>query len=103
MANRGSHASQAIDRAAHGKRASIEHVRIDHRRTDVGVPEQLLHRTDAVTVFEQVRRERMAQCVRTDPLRDADLPCRVGDGALDDGLVKVKARRRSPSRIGTDA
>ena len=49
--------SKAIDRAAHAKRATIEHVRVHHRRTDVRVAEQLLHGPDVVPILEQVRCE----------------------------------------------
>jgi hypothetical protein len=49
-------------------------VRIDHRGTDVGVAEQLLHRTDVIAVFKQLRRKRMSECVRTHALCDSGVP-----------------------------
>ena len=45
--------------AAHRGRATVEDVRMDHRRGDVAVPEEFLNRADVVPVFEQVGRERV--------------------------------------------
>ena len=44
----------------HSASAAVQHVRVDHRRADVGVPEQFLNRPDVITRFEQVRGERVA-------------------------------------------
>ena len=72
-------------------------MRVDHRRADVVVPEELLHRTDVVAVFQQVRRERMPERV----LRDAGAPDSVFDGPLKPRLVQMMApalsRRPRPS------
>src|SRR3954447_3693375 len=43
--------------------ATIQHVRVDHRRAHVLVAEELLHRADVVAVLEKVRGERVAQAV----------------------------------------
>jgi hypothetical protein len=43
-----------VDGAVHAERTAIEHVRVDHRRADVRVPEQLLHGSDVVAILEQV-------------------------------------------------
>jgi hypothetical protein len=48
--------------------ATIEHVRIDHRRAHIRVPEQLLHGANVVTVLEQMRRERMPERMAADPV-----------------------------------
>ena len=44
--------SQPIDGAADAQRPPIEHVQVDHRGRDIGVPEELLHRPDVVAVFQ---------------------------------------------------
>lgn len=53
------HPLRTIDRTADAQRPTIENVQINHRGTDVAMPEQFLHGPDVVTVFQQVRRERM--------------------------------------------
>ena len=49
--------SKRIRRAPNPQRAAIQHVRIDHRRANIGVAEQLLHRPNIRPGLEQVRRE----------------------------------------------
>ena len=95
--------SEPVDGAAHAERTTIEHVRVHHRRTDVRVPEQLLHGSNVVPILEQVCCEGMPECVWTRALRDAGLPRRLGDGLLNNGFVKMKAGRWPPSRIRADA
>jgi hypothetical protein len=51
--------SRCIDGTSNTERAAIQHMRIDHRRADVRMSEQLLHRSNVVPVFQQVCRERM--------------------------------------------
>jgi len=46
--------SEAVDRAAHAKRAPIEHARVHHRRADVRVAQQLLDGPNVVPILEQV-------------------------------------------------
>jgi hypothetical protein len=67
------------------------------------VPQQFLDSSNIVPVLEQVSRKRVAEGVRTHALRDSGVPRSVRDGLLDNGLVKMKARRRPPSWIGADA
>ena len=43
-------AGRLLADAARG--AAVEHVRVDHRRRDVAVAEQLLHRADVVAVLQ---------------------------------------------------
>jgi len=40
---------------------------VNHRRLDILVPEQFLHRSDIVARFEQVRGEAVTKCVAGDP------------------------------------
>ena len=49
------------------------HARVNHRRRDVGMTEQILHGSNVVTAAEQGRRERVAEGVRCGGLRDACL------------------------------
>ena len=46
-------------------------MRVNHRRRDVGMAEQILHGSNVVTAAEQGRRERVAEGVRCGGLRDA--------------------------------
>ena len=46
-------------------------MRIDLCRRDVGVTQHRLDRSQVGAAFEQVRGERVAQCMRRDPLIDA--------------------------------
>jgi hypothetical protein len=93
--------SEPVDGAAHAERTTIEHVRVHHRRTDVRVPEQLLHGSNVVPILEKVCCERVPERVWADTFRHVGLPRRVCDSLLHDGFVKVEARRRPPSRIPT--
>jgi hypothetical protein len=63
----------------------------DYRRVDVVVPQEFLGNGDVVAVCEQVRGERVAQCVGTGPFGDPH-PGRVRlHGAPEKGLVQVVA------------
>ena len=57
---------QAIDWAADPQRPTVEDVQVDHRGTDVAMPEQFLHCPDVLAVLQQMRRERVTENVRTD-------------------------------------
>lgn len=39
--------------------AAIQNMRVDHRRADITVPQQLLYGPDIVPIFQQMRSERM--------------------------------------------
>src|SRR5690349_9864479 len=52
-----------IERAAHTSAAPIQDVDLDHRGTDIAMAQQLLHRTDVIPIFNQVRRKRVPECV----------------------------------------
>ena len=41
--------------------ANFQHMRVNHRRRDVGMVEQILHGSNVVTAVEQGRRERVAE------------------------------------------
>ncbi len=54
---RGSSESNIVGRAADRETAPIQHMRVDHGRAQIAMAEQLLHRADVVTRFQQVRRK----------------------------------------------
>src|SRR5664279_4944214 len=94
---------QTVERAAHALAATVENVRVDHRRADVLVAEQLLDGADAVAALEQMRREGVAQRVARGVLGDAGTPHGVADGALDDGGVHVMAALLPGAVVGPAA
>jgi hypothetical protein len=94
---------QPIDRALHAYPSAIQDVRVDHRGTDVCVPEQLLDCPDVVSSLEQMRCEGMTQDVAADALRQPNPPRRLGNGPLNRRLVQMKPRWWPESRIAADA
>ena len=62
--------SQAIDWAADPQCPPIEDVQVDHRGSDVAMPEQFLHGANVVPVFEQRRRKAVTKNVRTNTFGD---------------------------------
>ena len=48
-----------IERTPHGQPTAVQHVRVDHGRAHVAMPEKLLNRADIVPALKQVRRERV--------------------------------------------
>ena len=62
----------AVERASHSPTVAIEHVRGDHGRTHVLVPEQFLDRVDVVPTLEQMSREAVPQRMAARSLRQ---PC----------------------------
>jgi len=76
---------------------------INHRRPDVPMAKELLHRANVVPVFQQVRCEAVSHAVATRVLRESSPPNRPGDGTLDRGFVQVKAGGWIPFRISADS
>lgn len=56
-----------IQGAFHPSCAVAQHVSVDHRRRDVSMTKQLLHRADVVAALEQVRGERVTERVARNP------------------------------------
>ena len=56
--------SQPIDRAEKTSTTSLNHMRVEHRCRDVGVPQKLLHRSNFVSCLQHVRGEGMSQGMR---------------------------------------
>jgi hypothetical protein len=77
---------QIVERAIHASTALVQHVRVNHRRAHVFMPQQFLDRADIVAVFQQVRGERMTQGMRR--------------GALDNRRVPYMALLGHPSSAG---
>ena len=59
---------ELIERAPYTPAALVQDVRVNHRRADVAVAEQLLDGPDVVAGFEQVGCEGMAQRILTLPM-----------------------------------
>lgn len=55
----------------------IQHVRADHRRGNICVPQKLLDRADVLPPLQQMRCTRMAQRAATGLVRQPRLPCRA--------------------------
>ena len=91
--------SQAISRTSHSQCTPIEDVRVDHRRADVRMAEELLDRANVVPVFEQMRGKRMPERMATDALRDTRLPRRHRHCTLHRRLVQVISRWWSPPGV----
>lgn len=51
---------QTVHRTAYTERPTVEDMRVDHRGTDVRVPEQRLQGADVVAVLQKMRGERVA-------------------------------------------
>ena len=60
-----------IQRTFNPKPRLLHHMRVNLRRGNVLMAEQVLNRADVIAVFQQMRRERMAQRVAVRPLHDA--------------------------------
>lgn len=52
---------QRVRRAPHPETPAIQHVRVNHRCPDIGVPQELLNRPDVRARFQEVRGERVAK------------------------------------------
>ena len=94
---------QPISGTPDAETTAVQDVRINHRRADVGVAEELLHLADVVAVFQQVRGERAAERVAARTFRESGLADRGRDRSLDRTLVEVEPRRLMGTRISAEA
>ena len=62
---------QTVGRAYDPVPATVQDMRVDHRRAHVGMAQQLLDGADVVAVRQQLRRKRMPEGVTADVLGDA--------------------------------
>ena len=80
-------AEHAVGGAAHGGRATVDDVGVDHRRGNIAVAQKLLNGADVVPVFEQVGRERVPKGVALGVLEDPGTTHRILHRALGNGFV----------------
>ena len=66
-----------VRRALDAPPAPVQHMRIDHRGADIGMPEQFLDGADVVSILKKVGREGVAQGVAACRLRDARVQPRL--------------------------
>lgn len=91
--------SETIDRAFYARAATVEHVRVDHRRLDAAVTEQFLDGSDVVPAFEQVGGEGVTKRVAGCGFGERGLAnCRL-EGTLDRTLVQVMPTPHAAARI----
>jgi hypothetical protein len=64
-------------------------VGVDHGRSNIGVTKQLLHRTDVVSTFQEMRREAVAEGVAGGGLLDASAPNGSEHSLLHGALMQV--------------
>jgi hypothetical protein len=81
--------AEPIRRAPHRVPSPVQHVRVNHRRRHMPMPQQLLIRADVVPVLEQVGGERVPQRMAGDTLRQARLPGRLFHRTLNHRFVKM--------------
>ena len=84
-----SRSQHRVDWAPHPRWTTVQHVGVDLPRAHVAVAQELLHRPDVATVFEQMRRERMAERVWSRSLGDPGAVHGVRDDFLEHRLVQV--------------
>ena len=92
-------AASGIQRAAHALAAPIENLCVDHRGRYILVPKQLLHSTDIVAIFQQMRCKRVPERVAGGMLHYLRLPDRPFDRVLEIVLQDVVPANKPGSRI----
>src|SRR5438105_3487870 len=88
--------SKAIRGTLHSQSTLVEHVSVNHRRLKASVPQQFLDSANVATAFEQVRRERMTQCMTRYPLAQTARLRRRCHSSLNGSLVQMA----SPAHAG---
>src|ERR1035437_8642899 len=91
---------QPISWTPHPQRTLLRDVRVDHRRSHVPVPQELLNRPNVVSRLEEMRGERMAEGMATRSLRDASRTHCVCNITLHHGRVKMPAHHSAIPRYG---
>jgi hypothetical protein len=94
--------SEAVEGTVYPLPAPVEAMGVDHRRADVTMPEQFLHRPDVVAVFQQVRRKGVPKRVTAHRLNDAHASRGLFDGPLQDRFVDVMPPPLPGPRIHAD-
>ena len=83
--------SKQIGRARHACRATIEHMRIDHRCLHIAVTKKLLDRSDVGSALQQVGGEAMAKGVAAGRFADPGSSDRSANRPLNDRGVEMIA------------
>jgi len=65
--------SQPIQRTADTQRPGLEHMRVDHGRTHIGMTEQFLNRANIAAGFQQMSRKAVPERMTADLLRQSGL------------------------------
>src|SRR5262249_41553409 len=74
-------------------------MRVDHRRADVPVSQEFLHRPDIVTVLEEMGREAVPQAVTSGALGDFGPNHRRPKRSLNDGFVEMAPVNSGGARL----
>ena len=83
----------------HAHRSCVHDMRVDHRGLDIGMAQQLLHRSDVVSRVQQVGSEAMTKCVTTGRLQNAGLANRALHCTLNRFFVLMMADGPAGIRI----
>src|SRR5580692_7082105 len=90
--------AELVERAGHGTHRSGRDLGVEGGVVQLRVPEQDLDDADINAVLEEMGRETVPQCVRSDPLGDLRGPCRLDDDAMElpgaDWLHGVLSRKQ---------
>ena len=81
--------NQPVCRAPDSFSSAIQDVSINHRGANVAVPQKLLHGPDIISVLEQMRGERMTECVTSGWLKYMRFDSCFLESLLEDGFVKM--------------
>jgi hypothetical protein len=81
----------SIEWASNAERTTVEDVRVDHRRSHVAVPKQLLDRANIVACLEEVSGKTVAERVAGGGLGQAQRADCVTKSSLKDGFMQVVA------------
>ena len=88
-----------VQRAAHAQRSFLQHVRINHRRFYVLVPQQFLDSANIVARFQQVRGEGVAESMGRNRFDNAAGPGCGAHGTLQRGVISMVAVLFTTARI----
>src|SRR3984885_12867903 len=90
--------AELVERAGHGAHRSGRDLGVEGGVVQLRVPEQDLDDADINTVLEEMGRETVPQCVRSNPLGDLRGVCRLDDDAMElpgaDRLHGVLSRKQ---------
>ena len=90
------HRSQRIERTAHTAAADLQHMRVNHGRLHVGMPQQFLHRADVVAGLQHLGCKRVPQGMR----RSRQMHLRQMQGTFERTLKRRFMRMMPPHNTG---